>query len=363
MLNVMQKYKIAILKNEDPFDHEPWIKACERHPNRISYQVIEIINQDWLAQVRSLSPQLCLLKPSGRTELYRALYQERVDIIVNDLGIEVFPSFDELRIYENKKFFAYWAQANAIPHPQTWVFYSRKEADEYAVNAVLPLVAKKNIGASGKGVKIIRTTAELLSYIHSAFNEGIVSQTGPRLEKGKLLSRLLQKLTHPRELANRLHAYKTVAADRQKGYLILQEFVPHDFEWRVVRIGDSLFAHKKLKTGDKASGTLLKDYGNPPLKLLDFVYDHTGRFSFHSVAVDLFECGNSYLVNEIQCIFGQSDAYQMLVDGRIGRYTRINEAWVFEEGDFAANACYNLRLDWALSQLDKADKIPDVKLN
>ncbi|HQH49993.1 MAG TPA: hypothetical protein PLA08_01145 [Candidatus Cloacimonadota bacterium] len=347
----MGKYKLAILKNEDPFDHEPWIQACENRREEVEYQVIDLTQHDWFERIDSFRPSLCLLKPSGKTELFRTLYQERVDVIVHALNLPVFPSYIEIKIYENKKFFAYWAVAENVPHPQTWVFYNPMEALEFSRYTRLPIVGKKNIGASGKGVKIIRSGADLERYIRIAFTEGIASRTGPRLEKGRLLARLVRKLSHPRELANRLSTYKAIAGDRQKGYLILQEFINHDFEWRVVRIGDSFFAHKKLKDGDKASGTLLKDYGNPPLELLDFVYDLTETHDFHSVAVDLFEHGSSYLVNEIQCIFGQSDPFQMMVDGRIGRYVRKSSVWVFEEGGFAKNACYDLRLDWVLTKL------------
>ena len=84
----------------------------------------------------------------------------------------------------------------------------------------------------------------------------------------------------------------------------------------MVRIGDSFFAHKKLKILEKSSGSLLKNYDSPPLKLLDFVKAITDKHGFYSQAVDIFESERGYLVNEMQCIFGQSDPYQMMVDGR-----------------------------------------------
>ena len=54
---------------------------------------------------------------------------------------------------------------------------------------------------------------------------------------------------------------------------IRDRYIPHDFEWRCVRIGDSYFAHRKRKLGDKASGTKGIDYVNPPESLLDFTRD------------------------------------------------------------------------------------------
>lgn len=353
-MTITRKHKLAILKNEDPFDHQPWIRACEAYAERVEHQVIDLTRQDWMGQIDRFAPDACLLKPSGRTVLYRNLYQERAEILSKDLGFTLFPSLDELRIYENKKYFAYWARAQGIPHPTTRVFYDVREALDFVSDATLPLVGKKNIGASGNGVRILNSRDDVVDYVKQAFGPGIGSRTGPKLEKGRLVSRLWNKLLHPRELANRLSAYRAIAGDRQIGFVLLQEFIPHDYEWRAVRIGSSFFAHKKLKSGGKASGTLLKDYGDPPLELLDFVYRVTEEHNFRSVAVDLFEDGRQgYLVNEIQCIFGQSDPFQMKVGGKTGRYIRENEAWLFEEGDFAINACYNLRLQWLLSYLNK----------
>ncbi len=124
--------------------------------------------------------------------------------------------------------------------------------------------------------------------------------------------------------------------------------MPHEYEWRCVRIGDSYFAHKKIARNNKSSGTLIKGYDPVPKVLLDFIRDVTSKTGLSSVAIDLFEINNQFLVNEIQCFFGQSDPYQMLVDSKPGRYRFISGDWVFEEGDFASNECFDLRLEHAL---------------
>ena len=147
----------------------------------------------------------------------------------------------------------------------------------------------------------------------------------------------------------KLAIYKTFKTDIQRHFVVLQEYIPHQFEWRVVRIGDSFFAHKKLLQGEKTSGAILKSYEDPPYNLLDFVKQITDKYQFYSQAVDIFESTRGYLINEMQCIFGQSDPYQMLVNGIPGRYRFIEGVWVFEEGNYAVNACFNLRLDFILN--------------
>ena len=341
--------KFAILKNEDPFDHLKWIDACEDYQKNIDYKVFDLTVESWLEEITAYSPDLLLLKPSGKTSLYRSLYLERLEILVTSLKYKTFPSLDEVRIYENKRYFAYWAIAHQLPHPKTWVYYNRNEALKATKAMKLPLVGKMNIGASGNGVQILHTKERVKEYINKAFSDGLISNTGPKFSQGKLIQRAWQKFTHPKELINRLRTYRDIAKDSQKGFIILQEFIKHDYEWRAVRIGDSFFAHKKIVSNGKASGSLEKEYGNPPTKLLNFVRQLTDSFGFTSVAVDVFEpVEGQYLINEIQCIFGQSDPYQMIINGNPGRYLFKKGEWFFEKGDFNTNASYDLRLKTAI---------------
>jgi hypothetical protein len=151
-------------------------------------------------------------------------------------------------------------------------------------------------------------------------------------------------------LNKRLSYYKAVYNEPQK-YLIFQDFIQHDHEWRAVIIGDSFFAHKKMVSGSMASGSLLKNYDDPPLELLDMLRAISVSHGISSAAIDLFETPSGFLVNEIQTYFGQSDPYQMKVGGVPGRYRYLNGQWVFEPGDWASNQCYDLRLEHALGLL------------
>ncbi len=207
-------------------------------------------------------------------------------------------------------------------------------------------MAKVNIGASGSGVTIIKNLRDSLSYVNNTFNgKGAKKRWGPNLQKGGLIKRGFHYIFNPENIKNKLKKYNQINSDKQTDFVIFQEYIPHDFEWRCVRIGDSFFAHKKLINNEKASGSLLKGYEPPPMKLMDFIFELTEKTNLTSVAIDLFETEDrGYLVNEIQCIFGQSDSYQMLVDGKPGRYIRKNDQWLFEEGDYNTNESYDLRI-------------------
>lgn len=339
-------FNLIILSNEQPSDSNEWIEACEKQKLVVSYRVVNLTKANWLEEITKEKCDCLLVKPGGVTESFKQLYDERIQILVNQLNYKVFPSLQEVLIYENKRYLSFWLAANNIPHPKTNVFYYKKEALRFIESSGYPIVAKLNIGASGNGVTILRNKKAAQAYIDKIFSIGVRARTGPRLDRGSKLKRLFFMVTHLSELTRKIRLYNTISSNPQRNFCIFQQFIHHTFEWRVVRIGDSFFAHKKILKGEKASGSLIKEYGNPPLSLLSFVKEITDRYNFRSQAVDLFETEkDTYLINEMQCIFGQSDPWQMLVDGKPGRYINMNDNWVFEEGMFNTNQSYDLRLE------------------
>lgn len=348
-----KKFKVCLLANENDDDHKQWVDVLEANSNQIQTSIINLSLNDWLDRVQASDADFFIARPPGISDQSKHLYDERLYIISKTLKKKIYPSLEEVLVYENKKFLSYFLKANGIGHPATNVFYSKDEAISFCEKTKYPIVAKLNIGASGSGVKILKCHKKAVEYINQSFSgKGAPKRWGPNLEKGNLLKRGLHYVFKPCDIFKKIGIYTKKKATRQVGFIIFQEYIEHSHEWRCVRIGESFFAHKKLKIGEKASGTLLKGYDNPPLKLLNFIKDITDRLGFNSLAIDLFETtSGDYLVNEMQCYFGQSDAFQMMVDNKIGRYCFISNEWVFEEGDYAKNACYNLRFAHLLSIL------------
>jgi hypothetical protein len=322
----------------------------------VDWEVIDLTRADWLERINRTPFDGLLASPGGYTTPFKRLYDERIIILDLNYDIPIYPSPEEILIYENKKYLSYWLAANEIPHPRTWVFYYEEEALKFAVNSALPLVGKMSVGGAGSGVRILKTRDEVLKYVKNIFSgDGATLQVGPQWRKKGFARRVFKRLLRPQDLWAKLHLYKHLRKEIQKDFVILQEYVPHTFEWRCVRIGESFFAHKKIKKGDKASGSLVKGYENPPARLLDFIEDITDKKHFLSQSVDLFECSDGrYLVNEMQCIFGQSDPYQMLVNGEPGRYRRVNGKWTFEPGDFNRFESFLLRLEHFIEILNSA---------
>lgn len=323
-----------------------WVASLSK--KNLPYDVIDIAAHTWLEDCLKKSYDLYLLRAPGNTNQNKQMFDERIFILGSILKKNVYPAEHIIKIYENKKFLSYWLEALKVHSPKTTVFYKKQDALDFLINTKYPLVAKINIGSSGKGVKFLRDRGSALEYVIAAFRKGIKPYIGPNFRTASVITKIKNAAHIKGLLIKRWNSYQATSQEPQR-YVIFQEFVPHDFEWRVVVIGESYFAHKKMVTGTKASGSLEKDYGNPPLDLLNFAREFCESTDIFSASIDIFESSRGYLINEVQTFFGQSDTYQMKVDGVIGRYRYLEDTWSFEPGDFASNQCYDLRLEHALT--------------
>lgn len=337
---------------------DKWARACEKAG--VVYRLFDLVCSDALKYIMQYSPDLILTRPPGTIELDKTLYDEKCYILAKHLKYMLFPSFEESIIYENKKMLSYFMDANGISHPKTWVFYDFAEAANFVEKYDDDIVFKSSIGASGSGVLISRSKQSSMRYLKRAFSKrGIEIQIGPNRLNGNPLKWIKKAISNPELALERFGEYKAISDNRPRKYVIAQEFIPHSYEWRAVKIGDSYFAHQKTKIGDKCSGTKGIDYVDPPIDILNFVRNLCESNSFISVAIDLFEHKGSYLVNEIQTIFGHVQDHILEVDGKPGRYIYVNGSWVFEEGMFNSNESYDLRLEAALSYYDENTKRPN----
>ena len=353
------KINLAILKNESENDHTPWITACESQMDRINFKVIDLTKNNWLEKINEENFDCFLCRPSDKMSYFKQLYDERLYVINFILNKNIYPSYEEIIIYENKRLLSYWLKSNNVPHPRTEIFYYKNDALDFAEKCNYPHVAKTSIGASGSGVKIINSRKEMIDYINEAFSsKGIKRQWGVNLRKENLIKRGIKAAgdfnTFYKKISRRYTASKL---DPQKWHVIFQEFIKCDFEWRAVKIGDSYFAHKKLKNkGDKFSGTSNVGWDNPSDELLNFVKYVCNKRNFLSQAVDIFEPQKGkFYVNELQCFFGSKNPHQMIIDGKPGRYILKDENWIFEEGNFNINNSYNLRLENIIDILKTAN--------
>lgn len=343
----------AILKNDESDSHELWVNACK--DLNVKFQVIDLSKEDWLSHLRNDNFNCCLLRPPCKIYKFIELYKQRVRIINNFLKIPIFPSLKQVELYEDKRYLAYFLMAQKIPHPETKIFYYKKEALQYINKSRFPIVAKTSHGAGGTGVVVLKNLDDATKYVNRAFSKtGIKLNIGPNRVAGNL-GTWIKKAKNVHYLFRKLKEYKDIYDDPQRGFVIFQEYIDHEYEWRIINIGGSFFGYKKMKIEEKASGAHKFEFSNPPSELLSFTRNICRKEEFDSMAFDIFvDSKRGYLVNELQTIFGQKSRNILWVNGRAGRYIYSDRnTWIFEEGEFNKNKSYNLRLEHVLKLLEK----------
>ena len=301
--------------------HKYYIAACREM--KLSYKVMNIIDNEWIFSFRDSCCDAFLVWPTNFSTVYKQLFDYRLRILESEMGMAIYPTWQECWLTEHKPRLRDWMEANGIPHPRTWVFHDRKEAIDFADGASLPIVAKTATGASASGIQVVRNRNALIRVIKEAFGKGLC----------------------PRGYDPR---------DRQRAFVFLQEYLPEVDEWRMVRIGDSFFGYRKERgpTGlHSASHTW--SWLDPSNELLDLVNNVTNTGGFTSMDVDIFLTKEGrLLVNECQTVFGCSTPeIQMKVNDVEGRYLLTKDGWQFEPGSFCANHMCNLRLEYLLRML------------
>lgn len=328
--------KLGILTN-DRKTTDYYVAACKEIG--VEYQLINILSVDWITEIKKYGCDGILVAPNAHTFVKKNMYQERIYFINKIMNIPVYPSYNEILVYENKRNMAYWLETHDIPMPTTWVFYIKKEALDFLnQRKVFPLIFKPNIGTGGSGIKFIENQRQGKRLVNKIFTK---------------LKHFNRGFTKWYKTKYKIKIPKT--NDKQYDNILFQELVDVKHEWRGVKLGKSYFAHKKLPNEEGLhSGSGKADYSNPPIKVMEFIKYVCDISDFRSMNVDFFEDyeGNFY-VNELQTIFGSNiKPYQMCVDGKPGRYLFKDNDWIFEEGMFNQNNSYNLRVLDFIEQLN-----------
>lgn len=314
---------MGILKNFASY-HKFYIAACE--DLKVPYKVIDISMSNWMESVKQSECNVFLVWPDAMVSIWNEMVNDRIQVMEQELGLFVYPTFNEIYRYENKRRLNYWLEAHNFPRPQTWVFYNLKDALQFTSSCNIPIVHKTNFGSSAKGVRILRSREEVVSTVRKAFKKGF-TPIGYDLR------------------------------DTEWGTVLFQEYLEDVKEWRLVRVNESYFCREKIKVGDYHSGSGAVGWAKPPSDLLDRIRTITNTFGFTSMNIDFFETNDGrFLINELHTVFGAILEKNLnRNDEFMGRwkFNSISTTWEFEHGYFYQNACANLRIEYILDKLLK----------
>lgn len=143
------------------------------------------------------------IRPHANPEILK-----RDRILARDMAksLTMITDLRQVEVYDDKRaqhrLWAKWM-------PETWVFENEDDALAFAESAGLPLISKADVGASSLNVRYLETRAALISHIKAVFGSGLSVN----------------------------HCAGDGYRSLQKGYVLLQRFIPHDVTYRVNAVG------------------------------------------------------------------------------------------------------------------------------
>lgn len=200
-----------------------------------------------------------------------ALKRNQHDWDVMSSRLKMIQDETQVRLYENKSGqFERWSEWM----PPTWRFTSGDLAMQFLETASYPLVSKADVGASSVNVRILDDKAQAQKHVQQLFTTGIVVKHCA----GK-------------------------AQSVQRGYVLLQQFIPHQVTWRVNAIGNCRAIFKRYcypdkpvaQTGNVEPVMALEDETESLLEFADAFFDHAGT---KWCAIDVLKDGDKWRLLE-----------------------------------------------------------------
>ena len=161
----------------------------------------------------------------------KTLDMNHADHVYMSEHLTMVQDFSQVEVYEDKSA-QFWRWGRFMP--PTWRFERRDQAFDFIRLYNGPLVSKADVGASSYNVRVLRTQAEQLNHAQAIFTRGVPVNHCAGGPGGKNVTSM------------------------QRGYILLQEYVPHEVTWRVNRIGRARAIFKRFN----APGTLTAQTGN-----------------------------------------------------------------------------------------------------
>ena len=266
--------------------------------NNINFIELHIDEPDFWDKVKELD---LFLFRWAHTDNDHQLVKSILPVIENYLSIKCFPDLSTCWHFDDKVREYYLLNSLGYPMVETWVFWEKEHALQWAEKADYPIIFKLKKGAGSKNVILIYNKAEARRIIYRMFGKGISSSDGiPHKNKVKYKN-FEDFIKHKADqyLLNKIHGINPETWQTEKNYVLFQRFLPNNnFDTRITVIGNRAFACKRFvrKNDFRASGSgnwdLNKD--NIDLRTVKTALKISKEMKFQSMAYDFLfdEKGN-----------------------------------------------------------------------
>jgi carbamoylphosphate synthase large subunit len=156
--------KIAIHDFPGSFS-DAWIDYCNTHD--IQYKIVDCYSSDIIRRLQECDG---LLWHWVQTDYKSMIFAKQFTIAIKKMGIKCFPDIDTAWHFDDKVGQKYLLEAINAPLVPTHVFYSKKDAIEWAESTEYPKVFKLRGGAGSVNVSLVRDKQRAKRLINKAFS-------------------------------------------------------------------------------------------------------------------------------------------------------------------------------------------------
>ncbi len=236
------------------------------------------------------------------TPFPRLFAKRLLAVVEQGLGLVVFPDWNTAWHHDDKITQRYLFEAAGIPVARTWVFWKREDALDFCRHAKYPLVIKLAGGASSQNVRLLKDFGEAEYWLNKLFYSGVFSLERPTSTNLREIAKRLRPSA--RLLLKGWHPNPGSFFELQKGYLMVQEFLPNNsHDTRVTVIGNRAFAFRRFNRPDdfraSGSGNINKDPGAIDLEFVRLGFKTAQVLGTQSVAIDGLYRGDEHITTEI----------------------------------------------------------------
>jgi len=230
--------KIAIVRDTVPIPlwSEEWKALAEKHS--IEYEEFDSLDFNFLDRILAYDPDRVLWR-SGNSPI-KKFKDETQRLFLDKTKLRVVSDWNTHWLYDHKIRQTCLFKLHNIPHPETHIYFTEKQAMDSLKTVEYPFVIKADAGAGSTSFCFVEDKAEAINIIQGAFHR-----------QGKWTGR-----------------------EYESCVIYAQEYLPIEHVWRVAIFKNKIaWGYKALfKPGTiKASGQGIHDFGNVPTVLLNLI--------------------------------------------------------------------------------------------
>lgn len=295
--------KSYLTRYDRPNFGERWVQYCK--DNLIDYKIVNAYGSDIIEQLDGCSSFMWNFT-QNRFEDF--LFAKQLFFVLNSKGVKTFPTIYDMWHFDDKVAQKYMFEALDIPHINTFVAYSKKDALAWLGTATLPKVFKLRGGAGAANVFCVDNKSQALCVIKKAFGRGFSLHNRVAVFK--------EKIRKYREGLDKLGLIKAFyflffktplskSRGNEKGYVYFQDFVHNnDSDIRVVVVDNKAYAIKRLvrKNDFRASGSgaIVYDHKQIDLRCVKMAFEVSDKLNSSCINYDfIFDASNNPLIVEI----------------------------------------------------------------